>query len=72
MSQAERQQLEAAIAAQEAQRSTLGEAVVDAALGPMREKPAALESTPTQRKQATILFADISGSTAMAQKMSNG
>jgi hypothetical protein len=39
----EREQLEQAIAALKAQRATLGDAVVNAALAPMREKLAALD-----------------------------
>jgi class 3 adenylate cyclase len=69
----EREQLEGAIAALEAQRATLGDAVVDAAVAPMREKLAALkaqtQAAEQQRKQITILFADISGFTAMSETM---
>ncbi|MCW5853643.1 MAG: hypothetical protein KIT87_26490, partial [Anaerolineae bacterium] len=55
-------QLEQAIAALEAQRAILGDAIVNTALAPMREKLAALKSAHAateQRKQATILFADL-------------
>jgi class 3 adenylate cyclase/tetratricopeptide (TPR) repeat protein len=64
-------QLTQAIAALETQRSLLGDAVVDAALGPMRERLAALQPTlsASQRKQATILFADIAGFTALSETM---
>jgi class 3 adenylate cyclase len=65
-------QLESAIAALEAQRANLGDAVVGAALGPMQEKLAALSAHPLsstpragmegERKLVTIMFADISGS----------
>ncbi|MCP4544085.1 MAG: tetratricopeptide repeat protein [Chloroflexi bacterium] len=67
----EREQFEQAIAALQAQRETLGDAVVDAALAPMREKLAALEAQAAteQRKQVTILFADVSGFTAMCETM---
>ncbi len=69
----EREQLEQAIAALEAQRALLGDAVVDAALAPMREKLAALQAqqvgTEQQRKQVTVLFADVSGFTAMSETM---
>ncbi|MGQ0604845.1 MAG: ATP-binding protein [Anaerolineales bacterium] len=76
----ERDQLEQAIAALEAQRALLGDAVVDAALAPMREKLAALSSplraggteeraTEQQRKQVTVLFADVSGFTAMSETL---
>ncbi len=65
-------QLQTAIDALEAQRSVLGDVVVEAALGPMREKLAALEarSQPAQqRKLATVLFADVSGFTALSETM---
>jgi len=70
----EREQLEQAIAALEAQRAVLGDAVVNAALAPMREKLAALQaqSQPReaqQRKQVTVLFADVSGFTALSETM---
>ena len=67
------EQLEQAIATLEGQRTILGDAVVEAALGPMREKLAALQaqSAPAaqQRKQATVLFADVKGFTAMSEKL---
>lgn len=70
------EQLQQAIAALEAQRSMLGDAVVDIALAPLRAKLAALdrlhdEQTPNrhQRKQVTVLFADISGFTAMSGQL---
>jgi len=67
----EREKLEKAIASLEKQRSTLGDEVVDAALAPMREKLKALNKDipEEQRKQITILFADVSGFTAMSEKM---
>lgn len=71
----EREQLEQAIAALEAQRALLGDAVVNTALAPLREKLAALtvvQAAPPpgqQRKQVTVLFADVSGFTAMSEKL---
>lgn len=69
----EHEQLEQAIAALEAQRALLGDVVVDAAVAPMREKLAALRAqylgTGQQRKQITVLFADVSGFTAMSETM---
>jgi class 3 adenylate cyclase/tetratricopeptide (TPR) repeat protein len=67
----DRRQLEIAIAALEAQRPILGDAVVDAALASMQEKLVRLdaqerEKTP-QLKFVTILFTDIAGSTHMSQ-----
>jgi class 3 adenylate cyclase/tetratricopeptide (TPR) repeat protein len=66
-----REELEKAIAALEAQRGILGDGVVDAMVAAAREKLAALEKQPAseQRKQVTVLFADISGFTAMAEMM---
>jgi class 3 adenylate cyclase/predicted ATPase len=71
----ERKLLEQAIAALETRRSLLGDKIVDVALASMREKLAGLKSgggatrEPQQRKLITILFADVSGSTAMAETM---
>src|SRR5262245_47981937 len=68
----EREDLERAIAALEAQRATLGDSVVEAGLAPMREKLAILgaqEQPPQQRRHVTVLFADISGFTAMAETL---
>jgi class 3 adenylate cyclase len=69
----ELEQLEQAIATLEGQRAILGDAVVDAALAPMREKliaPQAQATSPEQkRKQVTVLFADVSGFTAMSETL---
>ncbi len=67
----DREQLEQAIAHMEAQRAALGDAAVDAAIAGLRQKLEALESQPAeqQRKQATVLFADVSGFTAMSETM---
>ncbi len=73
----EQQQFEAGIAALEAQRSLLGDGVVDMALAPLRAKLLALQpaearpdSPPVQQlKQASVLFIDVVGSTAMGDKL---
>lgn len=68
--QNEIEQLAGAIAALEAQRALLGDATVDALLGPARERLAALKAqqrAPEQRKQVTVLFADLAGFTALAE-----
>jgi predicted ATPase/class 3 adenylate cyclase len=69
----ELEQIEQAIRVLDAQRSTLGDAVVDTALAPLREKLAALaareQPREAKRKLVTILFADISGFTAMSEKL---
>jgi class 3 adenylate cyclase/tetratricopeptide (TPR) repeat protein len=65
-------QLRAAIAALEAQRAALGDAVLETALGPLREKLAALEAQAQpeqQRKLATVLFMDIAGHTALIRDL---
>jgi predicted ATPase/class 3 adenylate cyclase len=81
----ELESLQQAMAALEAQRAILGDAVVDAALGPMREKLANLQSqlapeegglsagqrqpSGPQRKLATLLFMDIAGHTALTHHL---
>jgi ABC-type oligopeptide transport system substrate-binding subunit/class 3 adenylate cyclase len=67
----EREQIEQTIAHLETQRATLGDAVVDASVAALRAKLAALEPCPPpeQRKQVTILFADVSGFTPMSETM---
>jgi class 3 adenylate cyclase len=67
----ERKQLEQAIATLEAQRAILGDAVVEASIAALREKLAVLEPEPTEqrRKQVTVLFADVSGFTAMSETL---
>jgi class 3 adenylate cyclase len=64
----EHSQLETAISAMEMQRVLLGDALVDAALGPMRARLAQL-SADQQLKHVTILFLDIVGSTAFSQQL---
>jgi class 3 adenylate cyclase len=69
---AEREQLEQSIAALEAQRDVLGDAVVDVSVAVLREKLDTLEKAvqvTSQRKQVTVLFADVSGFTAMSETM---
>ncbi len=71
----DRVQLEQSISALESQRAILGDAVVDSSLAILREKLAALnQSVITQTEQAgerklvTVMFADISGFTALSEK----
>ncbi|WP_164884960.1 ATP-binding protein [Rubrivivax rivuli] len=66
--------LEAGIAALEAQRATLGDAVVDAALGGLRARLAALQAkegaAPARAlKQVSLLFVDVVGSTMLSQHL---
>ncbi|HYO47077.1 MAG TPA: adenylate/guanylate cyclase domain-containing protein, partial [Gemmatimonadota bacterium] len=64
----DREQLERAIAAQESLRGALGDEVVDAVVAALREKLAALGPQQEEaRRQVTILFADVSGFTALAE-----
>ena len=69
------QQIEAAIAGLESQRLLLGDAIADAALGPLRARLAslALEGRPLDfgqtLKQVTILFLDVVGSTTLSQHL---
>ncbi len=70
----ERVQLEIAVGALELQRAVLGDAVVDASIGVLRAKLAALSGTQVapsvqQLKQVTILFLDVVGSTAMSRQL---
>src|SRR5215468_6525916 len=68
----ERKQLEESIAVLEAQRPVLGSAVVDAAIAALREKIAALDAQPPlepQRRLVSVLFADISGFTALSETL---
>ncbi|MCP4544087.1 MAG: tetratricopeptide repeat protein [Chloroflexi bacterium] len=69
----ERKNLEQSISTLEAQRALLGDAIVNTALAPMREKLAALKAQaelPAQkRKQITVLFADVSGFTALSETL---
>ena len=66
----EREQLEAAIASLQAQRALLGDAVVDAALGPMSARLGALLAQEQSLKQVTVLFLDVVGSTPLANHLS--
>ncbi|MGB8646992.1 MAG: adenylate/guanylate cyclase domain-containing protein [Anaerolineae bacterium] len=70
------EQLEATIAGLEAQRLVLGDAMVDTAVAALRQQLALLQAQPNpvpapgeERRLITILFADIVGSTALAEKL---
>ena len=69
----ELKQIEQAIAALEQQRALLGDAVVETALASMRAKLDDLKtqtsSSEAKRKQVTVLFADVSGFTAMSETL---
>src|SRR5271170_3995668 len=68
----EQQQIEAAIGGLESQRALLGDALVDAALEPLRARLVALSpaepgATAQTLKQVTVLFLDVVGSTTLSQ-----
>ena len=66
----ERDQLVAALAALPGRRALLGDAVVETALGPMRAKLATLQPPQgEQRKQITVLFADVAGFSARSETL---
>ncbi len=68
----ERQEIEKAIAALEAQRVTLGDAIIDLALASLKRDLAEQKSSgrpSDQRRQVTVLFADLAGYTALAESM---
>ncbi len=76
----EQERLERAIAALEVQRALLGDAVVDTALDPLRERLAALaavqhsapappQTSGEQRQLLTVLFADVHGFTRLAERL---
>lgn len=70
MTKNEIEMLEQGIAALEAQRATLGDSIVDTAVAPLREKLLTLRAQTQQeqqRKLVTVLFADISGFTALSE-----
>jgi class 3 adenylate cyclase len=68
-------QIERAISNLEAQRSLLGDAVVDPAIAALREQLAKFLASPRvtvgdeERKIVTVMFADISGFTQLAEQM---
>lgn len=63
----EREQLEKAIQALEAQRPTLGDAAVDAAIAGLQARLSNLETQT--RKQVTVIFADVSGYTTLSENL---
>ncbi len=71
MTMDERQTLEQAIFSLEAQRESLGQAVVETALAPLRARLAALDGTlpAEQRRRLTVLMADLVNFTSWAEKM---
>jgi class 3 adenylate cyclase/tetratricopeptide (TPR) repeat protein len=75
-SQAQMEQLRAAVHQLEAQRNVLGDAVVNTALSALKKQLAELEEQAAKqvvpaedRRMVTILFTDMVGSTSMAEKL---
>ena len=67
----ERTELGQAIAILEAQRSSLGDAVVDTSVAALRKQLAELDAAPPeeQRKLVTVLFADLAGWTTISERL---
>ena len=66
------EQIESTIAALQAQRAVLGDAVVAMAVAPLQEKLAARrerDSATQQLKTATVLFMDVVGSTRLSERL---
>ena len=66
------EQIESAIAALEAQRTLLGDALVAVAVAPLQEKLAARrhrDGATQQLKTATVLFMDVVGSTRLSERL---
>lgn len=75
-SPSEIENLQNTIAALEAQRVLLGDSVADMAIAPLQQRLASLQNTlvgaepvTEQRKQVTVMFADVTGFTALSEKM---
>lgn len=68
---ADRRQLELAIEAQEQLRGSVPDEIIDAAVVALRDSLAHLTGAPAdeRRRQATVLFADVAGFTALASGM---
>src|SRR6185295_9264631 len=65
----EREGLVAAIAALQAQRRAGDEAVIDAALDALQLRLAAIDGNRKLRRQVTVLFLDVVGSTALSREL---
>src|SRR5215813_1042017 len=65
----EREELEGGIAALEAQRAVLGDAVVDTALAALRARLARLDAPEQELRPVTILFTDVAESTRLSQRL---
>jgi class 3 adenylate cyclase len=61
--------LSKAIAALEAQRGVLGDAITDAALAPLRAQLSPQQVAAPRRRQVSVLFLDIVGSTSLSRTL---
>lgn len=61
--------LSKAIAALETQRGVLGDAITDAALAPLRAQLSAQQVAAPRRRQVSVLFLDIVGSTTLSRTL---
>jgi class 3 adenylate cyclase len=61
--------LERALAAQESLRPTLGDAAVEAAITAIRAQLDALRGEQAERRQVTVMFCDLVGSTALLGRL---
>ncbi len=66
---ADREQLERAIAAQESLRGVVPDDVLEVAIRALRRQLSDLDAAASRRRQVTVLFADVSGFTAMSERM---
>ena len=64
-----RKRLERVIARIESQRGVLGDEVIEASIAALRKELTALQPAEEQRKQVTVLFADLVGFTSMAESL---
>ena len=65
----DREQFERAIAAEESLRGAVPDEVLEIAIGALRGRLADLDAAASRRRQVTVLFADVSGFTAMSERM---
>jgi class 3 adenylate cyclase/tetratricopeptide (TPR) repeat protein len=63
------EELELAIAAQEQLRGTVPDAVVDATIAALHEQLAVADPPNDRRRHITVLFADVSGFTALSEQL---
>jgi class 3 adenylate cyclase len=66
---ADRHHIAAAIAAQEGLRGVVPDEVIDTALAALRRQLVELDGSESRRRQITVLFADVSGFTALSETL---